>query len=463
MNAYRWVLSLTLRPVLRLITAFLVLLPILGFSTPLGLLPGAALQPGTDDAQAVNYCAGLAAPVGRIVDVDSVAELESAVNNAISGDTIRVADGTYALNGVYLRMDTPNVTLRSASGNREAAVLDGNYQTEEIVQIVASNVTVADLTLREAYYHPIHVMSGSSSHTLNTLIYNVHIIDPGEQAIKINPAATGYYTDNGEIACSHIELTYVGRPHIRNDCYTGGIDAHQSQNWTIRDNRIEGFWCSNGLSEHAIHLWNTSRDPIIERNILRDNARGIGLGMSTSGTGRTYPDNPCPGASGYVDHFGGIVRNNFIAANEASLFASEYGFDCGICLWNACSARLLHNTVYTANPANTFSSIEWRFLNTTAEITNNLVNHPMRERDGATGILSGNLTNALAAWFGSPATGNLHLTSAASSAIDKVTAASGVTTDIDGDPRPQGAASDVGADEYRVLTRRISLPIVRRR
>jgi hypothetical protein len=463
MNANRWISPITLRPASRLLAVLLILLPIQGFSTPPVFLPEANPNLGEAEEQAVNYCPALAAPSGRIVDVYSVAELESAVNNAISGDTIRAADGTYTLNGVYLRMDAPNVTLRSASGNREAVVLDGNYQTTEIVQIVASNVTVADLTLREAYYHPIHVMSGSSSDTLNTLIYNVHIIDPGEQAIKINPAAAGYYTDNGVIACSHIELTYVGRPYIRNDCYTGGVDAHQSQDWVIRDNLIEGFWCNSGLAEHAIHLWTTSRDPIIERNILRDNARGVGLGMSTSGTGRTYPDNPCPDASGYVDHYGGIVRNNFIAANDASLFASEYGFDCGICLWNACEARLLHNTVYTANSASTFSSIEWRFPNTTAQIINNLVNHQMRERDGASGTLSGNLTDALATWFGSAITGNLHLTAAAANAIDQVSAASGVTTDIDGDPRPQGAASDVGADEYRMLPRRIYLPIIRRR
>jgi hypothetical protein len=85
-------------------------------------------------------------------------------------------------------------------------VLDGNYITTEIIQIVASNVTVADLTLREAYNHPIHVMSTGSSHTLNARIYNVHITDPGQQAIKINPVAE-YNTDYGLIACSHIELT----------------------------------------------------------------------------------------------------------------------------------------------------------------------------------------------------------------------------------------------------------------
>ena len=301
-------------------------------------------------------------PVGRVVPVSSVAGLVDAVDNALAGDTISIADGTYNLDGAYLRIDVAGVTLRSASGNREAVTLDGNYVTTEIVQIAASNVTVADLTLREAYYHPIHVMSASSGDVENTLIYNIHIIDPGQQAIKINPVPGGYYPDDGVVACSHIELTAAGRAQvweINGSCYTGGVDAHQAQGWVVRDNLIEGFWCPNDLSEHAVHFWVTCRDTRVERNVLRNNARGVGFGMSASGVGRTYPDDPCPGAVGYVDHYDGIVRNNLIFANDGALFSSEYGFDCGICLWQACGARILHNTV--ASTQAPFSSIEWRY------------------------------------------------------------------------------------------------------
>ena len=347
------------------------------------LVVGFTVQASEPAAMQIDsiQCAPLPPASGNLVNVSTVPELQNAVNTANPGDTILIADGIYNLNGVYLRVDVPNVTVRSASGDREAVTLDGNYITTEIIQIVASDVTVADLTLREAYYHPIHVMSSESGHTLNAKIYNVHIIDPGEQAIKINPAADNYFTDNGLIACSHIELTDTGRPYIRNNCYTGGIDAHQSRGWVIRDNLIEGFWCTSGLSEHGIHLWRGCRDTTIERNVLNDNARGIGLGLVTTGSGRTYADDPCPSASGYVDDFGGIIRNNFISANDNDLFASAYGFDCGICLWNACNAQALHNTIYTADANNTFSSIEWRFPNTEAIITNNLVNDTMRERD----------------------------------------------------------------------------------
>jgi len=422
------------------------------------LLLGVALapEPAVSRPQSIaapsseSLCPPLPAPSGPTVAVSTVAELQQAVLNAASGDTILVANGTYHLNGVYLRFDTPNVTLRSASGDREAVILDGNYVTTEIVQVVASGITIAELTLREAYYHPIHVMSSDSGDTTNTLIYDVHIIDPGEQAIKINPGAEGYYPDDGIIACSHIELTDAGRPYVRNNCYTGGIDAHQARGWTVRDNTIEGFWCASGLSEHGIHFWRACRDTAVERNVLRENARGIGFGLATTGDARIYPDNPCPGADGgYVDHYDGIIRNNFVFASQSELFASEYGFDCGICLWQACGAQVVHNTV--ASTEAPFSSIEWRFDHTDVEIINNLVTHNLRDRGGVAS-LAGNLEDAALSLFIDGTGGDLHLTASASAAIDQGESLSeGLgDDDIDGDARPIGAAPDVGADEYGI-------------
>ncbi len=413
-----------------------------------------------------DLCPALDPPTGSTVTVSTVTELQNAVNNSTSNTTILLTDGIYNLDGVYLRFAVPNVTLRSASGNRENVVLDDNYNTTagEIIQIVASNVTIADLTLREAYYHPIHVMSSESGDTTGTLIYNVHIVDPGEQAIKINPY-TGenalYFPDDGVIACSHIELTDAGRPHIRNDCYTGGVDAHQAQDWVIRDNLIEGFWCDSGLSEHGIHLWRSCRDTLVERNELRDNARGIGFGLATSGSGiRTYADDPCPGAGGgYVDHYGGIIRNNFVFANDSGLFASEYGFDCGICLWNACGARVLHNTV--ASTQAPFSSIEWRFDYTDVDIINNLVSHDLTDR-GGTSYLEANLESQPLSLFVDGTNGDLHLLASATVAIDQAATLPEVTDDFDGDTRPHGSAPDVGADEYGTptLTNTVYLPLV---
>jgi hypothetical protein len=71
-------------------------------------------------------------------------------------------------------------------------------------------------------------------------------------------------------------------------------------------------------------------------------------------------------------------------------------------------------------------------------------------RDGANGTLTNNLTNAQASWFVNAATGDFHLVSTATAAIDQVTAPAGVTDDFDGDSRPIGPAADIGADEYGI-------------
>jgi hypothetical protein len=388
-----------------------------------------------------------------MVHVSNVDALVRAVNDATPGDTILIADGLYALNGEYLRVDTADVTLRSASGNRDAVVLDGDYVTTEIVQVAASNVTIADLTLREAQYHPIHVVT-SGGHTLNTTIYNLRIVDPGQQAIKINPSGDGFYPDGGTIACSRIELTESGRAQVWNingSCYTGGVDAHQARDWTIRDNEITGFWCPNDLAEHGIHLWRGCRDTVVERNVLGDNARGIGFGLMEGGDARTYPDDPCPGAGGgYVGHYGGVIRNNAIWASDAGLLNSEYGFDCGICLAQSCGTWVGHNSVAATQAP--FSGIEWRFAHTEAAIVNNLLTHNLMAREGGTAQLAGNLEFQPLSLFVDGAGGDLHLAATATAAIDRgVAVTAGLCDeDMDGDTRPAGSARDVGADEYGV-------------
>jgi hypothetical protein len=373
---------------------------------------------------AASHCPALLPPTGNIVNVSTEAELWNVVNSSPPYTTILLADGTYNLgqNGHYLWFDTPNVTLRSASGNREAVILDDNYSATEIVTIAASNVTLADITIKRAGTHPVHVVTSSSANTLNTLIYNVHIIDPGQQAIKINPSTSSYYLDNGTVACSRIELTDAGRQkvwEINSSCYTGGVDGHQARNWVIRDNLIEGFWCSGGLSEHGIHLWSNSTDTLVERNMIVDCARGIGFGLGSSG------------------HSGGIIRNNMIHVNQ----------DVGIGLETSPSTKVYNNTVYNGNDY--MASIEYRFAATSGvQIINNLTNKSILQRDGATGTLQNNVTNAQASWFASAAAGDLHLASSISGVVDGGQTLADVTDDYDGDARPIGSASDVGADEY---------------
>jgi len=130
---------------------------------------------------------------------------------------------------------------------------------------------------------------------------------------------------------------------------------------------------------------------------------------------------------GYVGHYDGIIRNNFIFASRAELFTSEYGADGGIALAQACGAQALHNTVaFTRSP---FAAIEWRFSNTDVDLINNLVSHKLMDRGGLD-YQSGNLSNQPLSLFVDGPNGDLHLDSGAGVAIDQgVSVTSGLCDD----------------------------------
>ncbi len=388
-----------------------------------------------------------------IIPSGNASALRTAVDTASEGDVILLEDGTYNLNGDYLWMDVDDVVLRSQSGDRDAVILDGGYITTEIINMVGSNITVADITIQRCSSCALHVQPANGYDTTGHLIYNVAIIDPGEHAIKVNQNG-GYYTDNGTIACSWMELTDEGRPHVSTystGCYTGGIDTHNTRGWKHYDNHIEGFWCESGLSEHGIHLWNGNADTLIARNTIVNVARGIGLGMATADDNERGFESEYSCVNGaHPDDFAATVRNNTVFADDPRLFASGSGFDAGIEIENACDAKLLHNTVYSSSAP--YSSMSWRYPTSSGHVANNLLSHNLRERiesgeDPADVLAEGNIQDAPADLFEDALAGELHLVTGASAADAGValTGDSAVTHDMDGELRD--SSPDVGADE----------------
>ncbi len=399
-----------------------------------------------------GLCPALADPTGPTVVVQPGESIAAAVSGAAAGTTVLIANGTYDVSANPIWFNAPNVTLRSMSGDRGAVILDGNYNdtgSGGILNIRVSDITIADITLRESRFHAIHVSGSDSATTEGTRIYNVHIIDPGEQAIKINVNVNP--ADNGEVACSRIELTADGQAFVTSqtssgsNCYTGGIDAHDAMDWVVRDNWIEGFWCPGDggqyLSEHAVHFWTGSRGTLVERNMLVNNVRGVGFGLGPGG--RSYGDSPCGGENN-AGHYLGVIRNNFIVATDPDLFASGNGVQEGISLWSACGATVLHNSIAFSQSAN--AAIEWRFGETSAVIANNIATDRLWDR-GASATLTNNIADSPTDAFENIAAYNLHLASG-TAAIDGGTAAylDLAGFDIDNDPRDDGSP-DVGADE----------------
>lgn len=397
---------------------------------------------GDPDPDPVAGCEPLPPPEGDVVMLTPRDDLAGAIAAATTGTTLMLADGTYDVSAAnYIVLAVDGVTVRSQSGNPEAVIVDGGYGIGEVFSITGDDITIAELTVQRALYHPIHVTGGADSNSERTNIYRVRVIDPGQQAIKIN-ASGETYADDGIVACSHIELTDAGRPEVT-DCYTGGVDAHLARGWVIRDNTITGFWCDEGLSEHGVHFWNSGRDTVVERNVITDCARGVGFGLGDNGNGtsRDYGDDACPGISGFVGHYGGVIRNNVIVGSAPGLFDSQFGMDSGIALEQACDTFVAHNTVVAMQQP--FVSMEYRFGNTRATIVNNLVTHQIAMRDGGTATLTTNLEQAGLDGFVDAAAGDMHL-AAGAAAIDAGTVAD-VAEDFEGDAR--SGAPDIGADE----------------
>jgi hypothetical protein len=195
-------------------------------------------------------------------------------------------------------------------------------------------------------------------------------------------------------------------------CYTGGIDTHASSNWLVRDNLFEGIYCNEGgvqrpahgkfpelrgnmtytggLAEHAVHMWDSvaGTGHTVTRNLIRDCARGVGLGFVN-------------------EVYGTTITNNMVFSS----FPGGGGHDVGISVERAVDTLVAHNSVYFSHPQAYGSGIEYRWQQT-ANLTlhGNLTNRMIRARDGATAALSDNVSDdAPSTWFVDAAGGDLHL------------------------------------------------------
>lgn len=397
------------------------------------LLAGLATAPGRarPEAASPDSAPPLPAPTGTVVDVSTEPQLQAAIANIQSGQTIRLAPGTYVLTStLYINRSVSDITIRGASNNRHDVVLKGPGMANANYGSVphgiwtgggVTRVTIANLTVRDVYYHNLIFNSG----TQQPRVYNVRLLDGGEQLLKSNPDGTGGGVDGGVVEYSVFEYTTVARSD-----YTNGVDVHTGDNWVIRHNLFRRIRASAGLAGPAILMWNNSQQTLVDGNTFVDNHREISLGLIT----RT-PN----------DHTGGIIRNNMIVRSAGA------GGDVGIAVFDSPGTKVVHNTVWLNGQYP--NAVEYRFPHTTGTvIANNLTDAAIIARDGATASLAGNVTSATAADFVAPVSGDLHLTAGATRALDKVAAHADAGADWDGESRPAGALADVGADERNAVT-----------
>lgn len=363
------------------------------------------------------------------VTVTNISQLVSAVGTANSSQgntTILLQDGTYTLSDT-LYVKAPDVTLASASGNRENVVIQGDAMSstakvKNLLRVSGSNFELRDLTLQRCGWHLIQIVGEENADY--PVIKNCILRDAYEQILKgsVDQNNIGLASDSGLIENCLFEYSAGVGPQY----YIGGIDVHGGKNWIVRNNIFQSIISpTQTVAEHAVHFWNGSADNIVEKNLFINCDRAIGFGLDGRGNAR------------------GIIRNNMIyhAAN-AGQFA-----DVSIYLVESPGTEVYNNTIFMENSYP--RSIEYRFSSTTnVLIVNNLVNKPIGARDGASGTISSNVDNAIRNWFLNPTRGDLHLASGIATVVDAGQFVSGLIEDYDGDKRPQGTGIDIGADEW---------------
>jgi hypothetical protein len=402
----------------------------------------------------------LPTPSGTVMNVSTVAQLQSAVANLQSGQTIMIAAGTYNLTGtLYVPQNLTNIAIRGATGNASDVVIKGDAVINASAPYSGSaiwgsgsgisgsiqfgiwlgnvqGVTIGDLTLENYVDDAIILNAGVQS----PLIHNVVMLDTGEQLLKSNPNGSGGGVNNGVV-----EYCTIGYTTAAPNNYTNGIDIHTGQNWSIRNNVFKNILTTNtitttgpgALAGPAVLIWNGSSNCTTVANTFINCQREIAYGLSDP---TIITD----------DNSGGLIANNFIFRSD-----TQHG-DVSIGVWNSPNTEVAYNTVILNGDY--INAVEYRFSTTTGvKLLYNLTDAAITSRDSANGTVTGNVTNAQSSWFVNESIGNLNLTSAATAAIGHGVYLSEVPTDYGGQTRPSVGPTDVGAAQYTASTSASSL------
>ena len=423
------------------------------------------------------------------------ATVQAAVDAASTGDEIRVAAGAYT--GVHTRT--------------APAGYDGSAVITQVVYISKSLIIRGGYTA--AFADPPDPEANQTSldaQRRGRVMFITGDINPTIEGLRITGGdatglggGLGWNDDAGGGVYVHIAAAVIsGNLVYSNTAYRGAGLWLEDSTAALTANAIVsntadwaggGLWLNNSaatLSDNSV-ISNTApygggvilyySDATLSGNTVTSNAAsGEGGGLSLLNSAATLSGNTV--AANSVNHEGGglflydsdaTLINNVVADNQANTLGS------GLYIKRS-APHLLHTTI-ARNTGDEGSGVyitgyqsgETYYPSTVAMTNTIIVGHAVgivvTVGDTATlnaTLLHGNTTNWDGAGTinhtndrsGAPAfaADGYHLTSG-SAAID-AGVGTGVTTDIDGDARPQGAGYDIGADEFR--QRYVYLPLV---
>ncbi|MGD8325672.1 MAG: right-handed parallel beta-helix repeat-containing protein [Sphingomonadales bacterium] len=301
--------------------------------------------------------------------VNSLPELEQALETAIPGDHILILPGVYSIRGRALklkqggRLDAP-IFVRGASFGDvilkfdmlEGFLVSAPYWVFE--NLVIRGTCKSDNNCEHAF----HIVGRAE----NTTIRNVMAVN-FNAAVKVNRLGEDVpdygLIENGFFANEWARKTT--RP-------VTPLDIVAANGWRVASNVIADFAKAkgNGISYGGFFKGGGSGG-IFERNLLMCewlHYGGVRIGLSFGGGG-TYSPSACRDGVCGKEHSNGIIRNNVImnCPNDVGIYV------------NHSPNSLIHNNVLTAT-----SGIDVRYKESSALIQNNVIDGRIYARDGGT-------------------------------------------------------------------------------
>jgi parallel beta-helix repeat protein len=305
---------------------------------------------------------------GSPVAVTLAEQLYQAMAEAKPGDTITVGPGTYRFSGrslVAQRGGTPTapITVRAetlGSVTLEFDLLEGFYVTAPYWRF--ENLTIRGVCgSHDGCEHAFHVV-GDAHHVeiRNNVVsdFNAHI--------KVN-GADGRFPDDGRIANN----TLVDTAPRRTALPVTPIDLVGASRWSIEGNLIADFvkdggdFTSYGAFAKGGGTGNAFvRNAVIcERRLRGAPGRRVGLSLGGGGSDAAA----CRDRRCVVEHEDGLIAANLVSSCS----------DAGIYLNRAARSRVIHNTILDT------AGVDVRFPESAALLEGNLIDGPIRQRDGA--------------------------------------------------------------------------------
>lgn len=363
-----------------------------------------------------------------------------------AGDTIAVFGGTYSEsieleNGPSGTQANP-ITLTNHNGqevivnsnswvslylkNTNWWIVDGiKFRNASIHNIEITNshhVTIQNCEASGAGSIGIHLMSAQGP-VRNSVVRNCQVHHNGTEGIYLDiKSSNNVPIENNLVENNHVHNN--GAEGLQNTRQSG--DGFRPSSNTFRSNLVHdnsGDWAGADISGSNI---------VFENNIIHTNSQTIGGVWYANGSNSVFQNNLIYNNSGTNGDSGGLVVGS-----------------------NVSNTKIYHNTIYGNSGSGGFG-INLLSSGSTLEVKNNILANNKSQIRGSASI-SHNLIFGSSNSTGSNAiqsnpnfihvgSADFHLIST-SPAINAGTNL-GVTTDIEGSTRPQGATPDLGAYEF---------------